>query len=771
MGAKHVLLLLSIAAASDSTRVERSAKRDLSDYRAFRDVTVLPYHVPGKTRMASFAFRVEEILLTLGNCPSRNVSVALKAGSFPVVNPDGAKFPPDYRLSEATYQYEMTMLSDGRFVSLNVSNPAAGDWYAVVYLSYTDPNDDRIVQQGINTACNALVESTLDVEAANEEDIVIINNAHSEILNVSKNSVLVKEYSFFVPWGTGEVSLNLTFQQCAPDCPTVNMAVRPNGFPTTDDPTDNKTIHLTCTSEQIVDGDLCSIQFGPSEGTWHYVSLSVEYNSTKFKSLAGRYVSFTVSVDLMPFSCVHDGLFFNSRNNCNYNQSSSSDEMCYSHCIWWKVPLMRQSYVPFFMYNYVRLPDENGKSSYSLNISTDTPTLMSFPVYPVKDIGGTLTVQLQVEMDVKTKIMTTTLFNISLVACLSHELRATPSFDSTCVNAAGKRTLAAVSMNSTSTKRMQGKIHVPYPEEGSWYLTIKIFCFTKDEITCSGLNYTTVSFVIDSEACGPEMCGNFGRCNSYQSGAVIFSSCECFHGYRGWGCTDDSAITPIGELLVAALLLTLSNLFFLVTVLMAFRERYYTETLVYGCTMFFSTFYHACDAGEGVYSFCMMPLYVLQFCDFYSAILAVWVTLVAMANLPSPCRSFLHMGGAVGIALGTELDRTSLAVFLVPALVGLLILGARWAARCRQRRSWYPTVEYWHWRAPLGLILVVVGLISYAFLQTRTNYKYVHSLWHSVMALSVVFLLPSRKFFGEGDTPKPLWMPIQQWWRERRLNR
>lgn len=65
-------------------------------------------------------------------------------------------------------------------------------------------------------------------------------------------------------------------------------------------------------------------------------------------------------------------------------------------------------------------------------------------------------------------------------------------------------------------------------------------------------------------------------------------------GYRGWGCTDSLEAIPNWELLLATLLLTLSNLFFLPAIILALKRRYFAEAIVYAFTMVFSTVIY-CD--------------------------------------------------------------------------------------------------------------------------------------------------------------------------------
>lgn len=135
----------------------------------------------------------------------------------------------------------------------------------------------------------------------------------------------------------------------------------------------------------------------------------------------------------------------------------------------------------------------------------------------------------------------------------------------------------------------------------------------------------------------------------------------------------------------------------------------------------------------------------MQFCDFYSAIFSFWVTLIAMADLPYSLYSFLHVAGALIVALGVEYDRTGLWVFVVPSASAFFIMTSSWIWHCKYQHGCYPAKQYWLTCLLPGVLLAVTGLICYAFFETHDNYYYVHSLWHATMALAILCLLPPRR--------------------------
>lgn len=195
------------------------------------------------------------------------------------------------------------------------------------------------------------------------------------------------------------------------------------------------------------------------------------------------------------------------------------------------------------------------------------------------------------------------------------------------------------------------------------------------------------------------------------------------------------------------LLLVLSNAAFLPAVYFAFKRGYRVEPIVYMFTCVFSTFYHACDAGENIISYCIVRLGVLQFSDFFCGLLSIWYTLIAMAYLNDPWPSIWHILGSVLLAFGTMYNKTSLWVFVLPAVIGVVIICLSWYLKYRKMRRLFPSRRYLFRVLPIGLSVVTVGFLTYALLQTQNNYKYLHSLWHIMMATGVIILLPNKDTF------------------------
>lgn len=81
-----------------------------------------------------------------------------------------------------------------------------------------------------------------------------------------------------------------------------------------------------------------------------------------------------------------------------------------------------------------------------------------------------------------------------------------------------------------------------------------------------------------------------------------------------------------------------------------------------------------------------------------------------MAKLPDKAQNFVHMVGAVGVALGVEYDRTGLWVFVLPTGIGLVILVTSWV-----RAHSFMTLKKCKTKHIINWCFVVFRFISTAF--------------------------------------------------------
>jgi len=303
---------------------------------------------------------------------------------------------------------------------------------------------------------------------------------------------------------------------------------------------------------------------------------------------------------------------------------------------------------------------------------------------------------------------------------------------------------------------------IPYPEPGIWYLGLQVRCVDPDtrvRVECWG-NFRFANVManlnLHIQPCGyrpsSQICGDYGVCVRTHKGVNMFTSCRCSAGYRGWTCDDSEAAEDSLKLVSDTLLLTLSNLFFLPAVVLALYYRLYTESLIYASTMFFSTFYHTCDQEinlkhlpVGLEKACH-ALYVskevLQFCDFFCAILSFWVTIISMAKLPEKVVNFLHMLGVLLVAILVQYNRNGIQVFVVPIPLGILILIVTFITRSFKKKKILKVNRACAIWLTLGVMFAVGAVLIFALIETTSNYQYVHSGWHVLIALSLVFLLP-----------------------------
>lgn len=85
----------------------------------------------------------------IGKCSPLNISLHLKSASLPFVSPDDSKIAA--KLMEAKNRrqhHSLEMQSNGEQYMIKIEAPSAGDWYAIAFRSWTDPEEGKIKQQG-----------------------------------------------------------------------------------------------------------------------------------------------------------------------------------------------------------------------------------------------------------------------------------------------------------------------------------------------------------------------------------------------------------------------------------------------------------------------------------------------------------------------------------------------------------------------------------------------------------------------------------------------
>lgn len=68
-----------------------SPYKSISKYSLYRDVSIINFVIPINTEVAKFSFKAIE-----QKCDPKAITVHLKSGSFPVINPQNISFPDDY---------------------------------------------------------------------------------------------------------------------------------------------------------------------------------------------------------------------------------------------------------------------------------------------------------------------------------------------------------------------------------------------------------------------------------------------------------------------------------------------------------------------------------------------------------------------------------------------------------------------------------------------------------------------------------------------------
>ncbi|KAM9454389.1 post-GPI attachment to proteins factor 6 isoform 2-T2 [Clarias gariepinus] len=671
-----------------------SSPQRLSMYTWFGNARLFRFRVPEGAELVRWSLTV-----TRGsgfNCGDQNITVHFRSGAPPVINPIGTAFPDSTAFSLAfNLTVSVSSAQSGSVTLFNLTRPADGDWFIAAHL----PKDNGKIQQQGLPSCSYSLQPQMYVRRAVDTPILQTNIPLAQTLTQQH-----VQYRVFVPEFSSElgVFLQSCSVQTAPvsDCSlSITLGSASLGR--------SSAMVVNCSG-----GGPCSASLpNPPWNTWVRVSLDFsQANVSTAFSICANY-----TVGCAPPSVESDV-------NVSFPLSASSLAAPLSNSCLRTAAVLRETQDVFS----VRFTVANG----SVTAPALTPTLLPLELESA-DSGGALILQL----DLNTTSVIGPLASVR--ACLTPsapvlQLNTSQSCDAAFMTGYPLQ----VSVNETRTL-----LRIPFPRAVTWYLSLQSIC--NDSAACVNVS-AAVGVSASVSACVDE-CGPYGDCKLLRSQSYLYAACVCNTGWLGWSCSDGSSALSFSRQLAAALLLTLSNLLFLPPIVVALYRGYHPEAIVYLLTMFFSTFYHACDQ-PGVTVLCIMDYDTLQFCDFLGSVVAVWVTIVCMARLQYTLKYVLFMGGTLLIAMAMQLDRRGLWNLLGPVLFALAIMLTAWIYRSVKRRHCYPPAwKRWVFFLIPGIASAVIGLCVYAFAQTDSNYYYTHSIWHIMVATSVVFLLPPRE--------------------------
>ncbi|XP_004403139.1 PREDICTED: transmembrane protein 8A [Odobenus rosmarus divergens] len=681
----------------------------LSFYSWYGSARLFHFRVPPDTVLLRWLLQVSRG--SSPACANMEITVYFRYGAPPVINPLGTSFPANTSVQSPFF---IKMLQSN--ASINISHPAPGDWFVAAHLP---PSSQKIEVKGFAPTCAYIFQP----------DMLIVRAVEVFILepNVPLPQTLLSHPSYlkiFIPEYTRELRLEL--QGCVSNgslgCPvrlTVGSATLPRNFQKV----------LTCISPTWA----CHL-FLPSPPGDRWLQVTA-------KSLAGPHVlvAFRAVAALTacrPWNLNSQHLLQSSPNqSCNASTGlltpspgchglGRSSRVDGGHFCLMSYPVIREDtdVVSVRFWPADRVP---------VLVRSATPSVMRLYLSTGMDSGGSLTISLQANK--------TAITNNTLVAV--------------CVNAASPFLGFNTSLNCTtaffqghplslSTASRKADLIIPYPETDNWYLSLQLVCPESPEECeqASVLVETTLSLVPCLNDCGP-----YGQCLLLRRLSYLYAGCSCKAGWRGWSCTDNSTAQTVAQQRVATLLLTLSNLMFLAPIAVSVHRSLLVEASVYAYTMFFSTFYHACDQpGEAV--LCILGYDTLQYCDFLGSGVSIWVTILCMARLKAAQKHVLFLLGTLIFAMSLQLDRRGAWNMMGPCLFAFAVMVTMWVYRCGYRRHCYPTSwQRWVFYLLPGISMAAVAIAIYTSMMTSDNYYYTHSIWHMLLAGSAAFLLPPRE--------------------------
>jgi len=124
-----------------------------------------------------------------------------------------------------------------------------------------------------------------------------------------------------------------------------------------------------------------------------------------------------------------------------------------------------------------------------------------------------------------------------------------------------------------------------------------------------------------------------------------------------------------------------------------------------------------------------------------------------MAIIPRSIKAFLFMLGVLTCIVINSRDRFDHLQFIYLISITFCFTIITWIFISIRSHRLQPSPKRLLLVMP-GFLLALSGLILFAFCETDENYWYIHSLWHILIASSILFFLPHKNFYKKGNDKK-----------------
>ncbi|XP_072750640.1 post-GPI attachment to proteins factor 6 isoform X2 [Anoplolepis gracilipes] len=667
----------------------------LHSFKSYSDVAMFHYTVPKDVFRATWHFAA---FMDNPTCQPRKVYIHLKVGSYPIITTnEGTVLKSAHTKQDDSIIVTTTTTYQSKNATIvPVYGPQSGDWFVAAYMSYWD---ERIQQQGLGHKCQYSIGTV-----ALWSQIDNIENISVGCQMILQTNTTTTYYKIYIPSGVWSFRLSVwncnfllhSVQDIREPCIEA-MSLKGRALPIFNHLYPMESEYLTTNTSYTF------TESSPYEDSYYYllvVSKSVIEFSVKVDILgcpikltdisARKYIDIFRNFNSITESNTKDvskyewsykennaSRFYDRNKFYQKNEEYETDIKCMP-----RYQLVRVKHAETF--STVYLLQRKERLSPQLILIDSVPIMTQFDILPLIDIGGILDIDVHLEKLTSAQMVLVTM-------CIQRGRIPKLGSLHSCQN-------ESLSMNLSSLNKYNTNLLIIYPQPGTWYIISHATCYNWNSkpVHCQYKNISILMNIRIKKCVLSDQspCSNHGVCQEIQKNVLHYATCNCFKGYTGWDCNDISNTFTAISSFMSIMLLILSNAFFIPAIFIAFKRKLYAEGLVYLVTMLFSSLYHACDQTDG--QFCIVKYEVLQYNDFFSSILAFWVTLVAMTELPIDFVPLCHMIGVFVITFGVQVNKMCLISILVPLSMGIIIL-------------------------------------------------YVHSVWHIVMAMSLIFLLPPAR--------------------------